>query len=108
MDIPKFKLSEDPKELEKISAYLNYQENLERRSKIAEIESHKRLDPILKNLYLKALKEIEEDNEKNQERWNQRTTYTATKERTNHEKIQIQQTVNRGDYYGGGYDGNRM
>ena len=68
MDIPKFKLSEDPKELEKISAYLNYQENLERRSKIAEIESHKRLDPILKNLYLKALKEIEEDNEKNQER----------------------------------------
>lgn len=66
MDTPKFKLSEDPKELEKISAYLNYQEDLEKRSKLAEIESHKRLDPILKNLYLKALKETEK--EKEQER----------------------------------------
>lgn len=66
MDTPKFKLSEDPKELEKISAYLNYQEDLEKRSKLAEIESHKRLDSILKNLYLKALKETEE--EKEQER----------------------------------------
>ena len=57
MNLSKFKLSEDPKELEKIDAYLKQQDELRKRSQEAEEESHKRLDPILKELYLKALKE---------------------------------------------------
>lgn len=59
MNVSKFKLSEDPKELEKIDAYLKQQDELRKKSEEAEEESHKRLDPILKELYLKALREQE-------------------------------------------------
>ena len=63
MNVSKFKLSEDPKELEKIDAYLRQQEELRKRSEKAEAESHKRLDPVLKELYLKALRENKDKNE---------------------------------------------
>ena len=51
----KYRLDADP--IEVTEEYLKKQEELRIRSEAAEEESHKRLDPILKGLYHKAINE---------------------------------------------------